>query len=59
MTTDAVRPPEKQYGYSNAFSGLVSLVKEEGVRGLTRGLGANTVWTFISILYIFTDFVVV
>lgn len=42
MTSDSVRPPEKRYGYSNALSGLVRLVKEEGARGLTRGLGANT-----------------
>ncbi|PPQ64738.1 hypothetical protein CVT26_002682 [Gymnopilus dilepis] len=42
MTSDLVRPPEKRYNYSNALSGLVSLVKEEGIRGLTRGLGTNT-----------------
>lgn len=43
MTSDSIRPPDKRYGYSNALSGLVSLVKEEGVRGLGRGLGTNTV----------------
>ncbi|KAF8912935.1 dicarboxylic acid transporter [Gymnopilus junonius] len=42
MTSDLVRPPEKRYHYSNAFSGLVSLIKEEGIRGLSRGLGTNT-----------------
>ncbi|KAF5337177.1 hypothetical protein D9611_003436 [Ephemerocybe angulata] len=42
MTSDSVRPPEKRYNYSNAFSGLVSLIKEEGLKGLTRGLGTNT-----------------
>ncbi|KAF9569840.1 dicarboxylic acid transporter [Agrocybe pediades] len=41
MTSDLVRPPEKRFGYSNAFSGLLSLVKEEGFQGLTRGLGTN------------------
>ncbi|KAL0950693.1 hypothetical protein HGRIS_007470 [Hohenbuehelia grisea] len=41
MTSDLVRPPEKRYGYSNAFTGLIELVKEEGVKGLTRGLGTN------------------
>lgn len=43
MTTDAMRPPEKRYGYSNVFHGLVNLVKAEGIRGLCRGIGANTV----------------
>lgn len=43
MTSDSVRPPDKRYGYSNAVTGLASLVKEEGVRGLARGLGANSV----------------
>jgi len=43
MTSDLVRPPEKRYNYSNAITGLISLVREEGVRGLGRGLGTNTV----------------
>lgn len=43
MTSDLNRSPEKRYNYSNAFSGLVALIKENGVRGLTRGLGTNTV----------------
>ncbi|KAI0961053.1 hypothetical protein AcV7_000259 [Taiwanofungus camphoratus] len=42
MTSDSVRPPEKRYNYSNALTGLVNLIKQEGVRGLTRGLGTNT-----------------
>ncbi|RDB28977.1 Mitochondrial dicarboxylate transporter [Hypsizygus marmoreus] len=42
MTSDSVRPPDKRYGYSNAVSGLISLVKDEGIRGLARGLGPNT-----------------
>ena len=42
MTSDFVRPLEQRYRYSNAFSGLAALVKQEGVSGLTRGLGTNT-----------------
>jgi len=42
MTSDSVKPPEKRYGYSNALSGIIRLIKEEGVRGLARGVGANT-----------------
>ncbi|EIN13361.1 mitochondrial carrier [Punctularia strigosozonata HHB-11173 SS5] len=43
MTSDSIRPPEKRYGYPNAVTGLVSLVREEGLRGLVRGLEANTI----------------
>jgi len=43
MTSDSVRPPDKRYGYPNAFTGLLSLIKEEGLRGLARGLAPNTV----------------
>ncbi|KAF8139925.1 mitochondrial carrier [Boletus edulis] len=43
MTSDSLRPPEKRYGYRNALTGLVSLVKNEGIKGLSRGLGTNTV----------------
>nr|GAT57548.1 predicted protein [Mycena chlorophos] len=43
MTSDSIRPPEKRYGYSNAITGLFSLAKEEGLRGLARGIGTNTV----------------
>ncbi|KAJ7293814.1 mitochondrial carrier [Mycena rebaudengoi] len=42
MTSDSMRPPEKRYGYSNAITGLFNLAKEEGIRGLGRGLGTNT-----------------
>jgi dicarboxylate transporter 10 len=42
MTSDSVRPPEKRYGYSNALSGLITLIREEGIRGLARGVGTNT-----------------
>lgn len=43
MTSDLVRPPDKRYNYSNAITGLISLIKSEGVRGLGRGLTTNTV----------------
>ncbi|KAI0307473.1 dicarboxylic acid transporter [Multifurca ochricompacta] len=43
MTSDMLRPPEKRYNYSNVLAGLVSLVKSEGMRGLTRGVGTNTI----------------
>lgn len=43
MTSDSIKPIEQRYNYSNALTGLVSLVKDEGLKGLTRGLGANTV----------------
>ncbi|TFY70085.1 hypothetical protein EVJ58_g15 [Rhodofomes roseus] len=39
----AGNPAEKRYNYSNALTGLVQLVRSEGVRGLFRGLGTNTV----------------
>ncbi|KAJ7480153.1 mitochondrial carrier domain-containing protein [Mycena galericulata] len=42
MTSDSMRPPDKRYGYSNAVTGLFNLAKEEGIRGLGRGLGTNT-----------------
>jgi len=42
MTSDSVRPPEKRYSYPNALSGLVTLIREEGIRGLARGVGTNT-----------------
>ncbi|TFY83387.1 hypothetical protein EWM64_g627 [Hericium alpestre] len=42
MTSDITRHPKERYNYPNVFSGLVSLVKTEGFRGLTRGLGTNT-----------------
>ncbi|KAK7694191.1 hypothetical protein QCA50_001371 [Cerrena zonata] len=42
MTSDSVKPIEQRYGYSNAFHGLVCVLREEGVRGLFRGLGTNT-----------------
>ncbi|PPQ67420.1 hypothetical protein CVT25_005999 [Psilocybe cyanescens] len=47
MTSDLVRPPDKRYNYSNAFTGLLSLMKEDGLKGLSRGLGTNTVGLYI------------
>ena len=43
MTTDSLRKPENKYNYRNGLDGLIRLVKEEGVIGLTRGLGPNMV----------------
>lgn len=43
MTSDSIRPPEQRYNYSNAITGLVTLIREEGFKGLTRGLGVNMV----------------
>ena len=43
MTTDQLRPKASRYRYSNAITGFFRLVKEEGVKGLFRGLGPNTV----------------
>ncbi|EGO28470.1 hypothetical protein SERLADRAFT_380159 [Serpula lacrymans var. lacrymans S7.9] len=42
MTSDSIRPPDKRYGYRNALSGLVCLIREEGIKGLGRGIGTNT-----------------
>ncbi|KAH8120506.1 mitochondrial carrier [Phellopilus nigrolimitatus] len=42
MTTDQLRAPHERFGYPNALIGLASLVKQEGVKGLYRGLGTNT-----------------
>ena len=53
MTSDLTRPPEQRYGYSNAFTGLASLVKTEGPMGLVKGLGTNLVghiWDFFAYL---------
>lgn len=42
MTSDSTKPIDKRYNYPNAASGLLSLVRDEGVKGLARGLSANT-----------------
>lgn len=43
MTSDLIRQPDKRYNYSNAVAGLISLIKSEGLHGLARGIGTNTV----------------
>jgi dicarboxylate transporter 10 len=43
MTSDSTRLPEQRYNYKHGFDGLTKLVKEEGLKGLTRGLTPNTV----------------
>jgi dicarboxylate transporter 10 len=43
MTSDLIRQPDKRYNYSNAITGLISLIKTEGSHGLGRGIGTNTV----------------
>lgn len=43
MTSDVSRAPEKRYNYPNALTGLVSLLKSEGMRGLARGVGPNVI----------------
>lgn len=42
MTTDTLKPPAEQHRYGNALRGLYILSKSEGVTGLGRGLGPNT-----------------
>lgn len=53
MTSDSIRPPEQRYNYSNALSGCVDLVKSEGVKGLTRGLGTNVVSSLCCVVLLF------
>lgn len=43
MTTDSLRPPDRQRRYRNAMDGLVRLVREEGSGALAKGVGANVV----------------
>jgi dicarboxylate transporter 10 len=51
MTSDFVRQPDKRYNYSNAIIGIINLIKAEGVRGLGRGIGTNTVWILFPYLH--------
>lgn len=53
MTSDLVRPLEQRYNYSNAISGVIDLIRTEGFKGLTRGLGTNTVRTLHAIQVVF------
>ena len=50
MTSDNTRPSEQRYNYKHAFDGLMKLVKEEGFKGLARGLTPNTVGAFCSLI---------
>jgi len=43
MTSDVIKPQEQRFNYSNALTGLVSLSREESIKGMARGLGTNTV----------------
>lgn len=43
MTSDTTRPPDKRYHYRNAIDGLIKLCREEGPKGLARGVSTNTV----------------
>lgn len=43
MTSDQLRHPHERFNYQNALNGLRNLVRAEGVQGLFRGLGVNTV----------------
>lgn len=43
MTSDQLRHPHERFNYTNALSGLRSVLKIDGVQGLFRGLGVNTV----------------
>jgi len=42
MQSDASKPPELQKRYKNALSGLVHMIREEGLSSLFRGVGANS-----------------
>jgi len=43
MTTDSLKPTTEQHRYGNALRGLYILSKNEGMKGLGRGLLPNTV----------------
>ncbi|KAG6371591.1 hypothetical protein JVT61DRAFT_9301 [Boletus reticuloceps] len=43
MTSDSLRHPEKQYGYHHALTGLVSLVKNECIKGVRNLVRMRTV----------------
>jgi dicarboxylate transporter 10 len=43
MTSDLNRPHHQRYHYRNAATGLFTLLHKEGLNGLRRGIGANTV----------------
>ncbi|KAG8908366.1 Mitochondrial dicarboxylate transporter [Tulasnella sp. 403] len=43
MTTDSLRPQDKQRGYQNAIDGVLRIAREEGVSALMRGVVPNTI----------------
>lgn len=49
IISDSVKSPAHRYNYTGLFNGFMSIVHIEGFKGLTRGIGANTV-RFILIL---------
>lgn len=42
MQSDLQKPKEQRRHYRHAFDGLYRVIREEGLTGLSRGLGANT-----------------
>ncbi|KAF8525193.1 mitochondrial carrier [Hysterangium stoloniferum] len=55
MTTDPLKPLESRHSYKNVWSGLIRLVREEGSRGLTRGLMPNTVRAILMNTYLLAN----
>ncbi|KAH7222347.1 mitochondrial carrier domain-containing protein [Fusarium oxysporum] len=41
MQTDAALPPAQRRGYASVFHGMASIIREEGLSGMFRGLGSN------------------
>lgn len=41
MTSDVLKPPSSRFNYSNAVTGAVQMVHQEGVTSLFRGLTPN------------------
>jgi solute carrier family 25 (mitochondrial dicarboxylate transporter), member 10 len=48
MTGDPVKM--QRYAYTDALNGFVRLITEEGIRGMTRGLGTNAVSLLLMVL---------
>ncbi|CAO1632501.1 unnamed protein product [Parajaminaea phylloscopi] len=43
MTSDVLKPKEQRFGYSNALTGVVTMVRDEGFGSLFRGIAPNVV----------------
>ena len=43
IISDSVKPPAQRYNYRSVSSGLMSIIRTEGFKGLARGMDANTV----------------